>query len=205
MRLSTQPTRLSLQILSLSALLFLSSCSGIPVNQGRALSEESSTQNQISVCYDYSCNRLSRVELIGPEWDRITKLFGGKAQTSQEERQMIAKAIALMELLTGKIVGTSNDKARNSGTGEPGQMDCIDESKNTTAYIRLFENKGWIKWHQVEDRVQRSHFFFDIHWTAVIKDKQSNQLYAIDSWFRDNGKEPVIMKLQDWKAKKEAP
>jgi len=169
------------------------------------LSSESNSQNIIAVCYDYSCKRVSQVELIGTEWDRITKLFDRKAQTPQQERQIIAKAIALMEQLTGKVVGTSNDKAKNSGTGEPGQMDCIDESINTTAYIRLFENRGWIHWHQVEDRVRRNPFFFDIHWTAVIKDKQSKQLYAIDSWFRDNGKEPVVIKLEDWKAKKEKP
>ena len=205
MRRSRRKIRLSLQTLSLSALLFLIGCSGLLVNQGRVPSEASNKQNKIAVCYDYSCKRVSQVVLIGSEWNRITKLFDGKARTSQEERHIIAKAIALMEQLTGKIVGTSNDKARNSGTGESGQMDCIDESINTTAYIRLFENKGWIKWHQVEDRVKRSPFFFDIHWTAVIKDKQSNQLYAIDSWFRENGREPVILKLEEWKAKKEVP
>ncbi len=172
---------------------------------GWVLSEESNKQNEIAVCYDYSCKRVSQVALIGSEWDRITRLFDAKARTSQEERLIIAKAIALMEQLTGKAVGTSNDKARNSGTGEAGQMDCIDESINTTAYIRLFEDKGWIKWHQVEERVERSPFIFDIHWTAVIKDKQTKQRYAIDSWFRENGREPVILKLEDWKAKKEAP
>ncbi len=187
----------------LLALFLLSRCSGIPVTQERAPSAELNTQNEISVCYDYSCKHVSQVELKGSEWNRITQLFDGKTQTSQKERLIIAKAIALMEQLTGNIVGTSNDQAGNSGTGEPGQMDCIDESINTTAYLRLFENKGWIKWHQVEDRVRRNPFLFDIHWTAVIKDKQSNQLYAVDSWFRENGREPVIIKLKEWKAKKE--
>jgi hypothetical protein len=38
---------------------------------------------------------------------------------------------------------------------------------------------------------------------SIVTDKQSNQLYAIDSWFRENGKELVIIKLEEWQAKKE--
>jgi hypothetical protein len=103
-----------------------------------------------------------------------------------------------MEQLTGEHLGTSNDKARNSGTGEPGQMDCIDESTNTTSYLKLFEQKGWLKWHRVEERAVRRRFIFRSHWTAVIKENSSNQLYAIDSWYRDNGQEPVISTLEEW-------
>ncbi len=175
------------------------------INTSLALSEEDNMQNDIAVCYEYSCSRIGQVELIGPEWNKITELFEIEPENPHQERQRMSKAIALMEQLTGKELGTSNDKAENSITAEPGQMDCIDESMNTTRYLRYFAKKGWIKWHQVKDRVERSPFFFDVHWTAVVADKSSNQLYAIDSWFRDNGREPVIITLQDWKAKKEKP
>lgn len=191
--------------LLLTALLFLSGCSGVSKDKVWKQKEPLLVQNKIAVCYDYSCKKVGQVELAGTQWNRVVKLFESKAQTPQEERQKIASAIALMEQFTGERLGTSNDQARNSGTGESGQMDCIDESKNTTAYIGLFESRGWIKWHQLQDRVNRSYFFLDIHWTAVIKEKQSKQLYAVDSWFRDNGKEPVILKLQDWKLKREEP
>lgn len=177
----------------------------IGINPAWAQSVESNIVDNINVCYHYGCKRVGKVELVGLEWNQITELFNSIATTPQQERQTIAKAIALMEQLTGKELGTSNDKAENSGTGEPGQMDCIDESLNTTEYIRYFAKKGWIKWHQVEDRVSRHPFFFDMHWTAVIKDRKSSQLYAVDSWFRDNGKEPVIITLEDWKDKKEEP
>ncbi len=172
---------------------------------GLALSEEADEQNNIIVCYEYSCARVGLVELTGPEWNKIVELFKEESETPHQERQKISNAIALMEQLTGKKLDTSNDKAENAITDEPGQMDCIDESINTTRYLRYFVNKGWIKWHKVENRIERSPFFFDVHWTAAVTDKSNNQVYAIDSWFRDNGREPVIITLQDWKAKKEKP
>lgn len=204
MRLFNLPIRF-LHKLSVSSMLLLVGCGVVPVSEESRLNDELNQQNKISVCYDYSCKSESQIDLTGVEWQQINQLFQQIIQTPQAERQTIAKAVALMEQLSGKVIGTYNDKARNAGVGERGQMDCIDESRNTAAYIRLFEKKGWLKWHQIQGRVMRSHFFFDIHWTAVIKEKQSHQLYAVDSWFRANGKEPIILKLKDWKAKKEKP
>jgi hypothetical protein len=166
---------------------------------------ETNNQNIISVCYNYNCSHEAQVELVGSEWTQIVELFSRQAQSSLEERNKISKAIALMEKLTGRRLGTSNDKAKNNGAGEPGQMDCIDESRNTTSYLKLFNLKGWIKWHQIQNRAVRNPYFFNVHWTAVIKDNKSNQLYAIDSWYRDNGKEPLILPLEEWMANKERP
>lgn len=167
--------------------------------------DESNKQNNISVCYNYGCKHEAQVELAGSEWAEIVELFTRQTQSSLEERKKISKAIALMEKLTGRYLGTSNDKAKNSGTGEAGQMDCIDESRNTTSYLKLFEKKGWIKWHQIQNRALRRPYIFNDHWTAVIKDNKSNQLYAVDSWFRGNGKEPVILTLEEWMGKMERP
>ncbi|WP_319379753.1 hypothetical protein [Thiomicrorhabdus sp.] len=133
------------------------------------------------------------------------ELFATPMQNPREERLKLAQAIALMERLSGRVLGTQNDKAKNSGTGESGQMDCIDESTNTTTYLTLFERRSWLKWHRVRDKVVRRPFFFDIHWTAVIQENQTGQVFAVDSWFRENGKEPLILKLEDWKLKKELP
>jgi hypothetical protein len=163
--------------------------------------DKSGNLNSVLVCYNYNCSHEAQVELVGSEWDEIVELFSRQAQSSLEERTKISKAIVLMEELTGRRLGTSNDKAKNSGTGEPGQMDCIDESRNTTSYLKIFKNNGWIKWHQIQSRAVRNPYFFNTHWTAVIKDNESNQLFAIDSWYRDNGNEPVILPLEEWMAK----
>ena len=57
-----------------------------------------------------------------------------------------------------------------------------------------------MRWHTVEDRATRGWFFRGWpHTTAVIRDKRSGQLYAVDSWFLDNGKPPFILPLEKWK------
>lgn len=196
-------TRSLFLLLAACTIPFSSGCSNVSVKDDWTEYNVAFAKGKIPVCHGYGCKQFSQVKLQGTGWQAVQRLFSPQAQSPQQERQVISKAIALMEQLTGKSTGTWNDKAENSGTGEPGQQDCIDESTNTTAYLKLFEQSGWLKWHQIEDRVMRSRYFVDIHWTAVIRDNQSQQRYAVDSWFRANGQEPVIIKLENWLAKRE--
>jgi len=188
----------------ISTLLLISGCSGLSVKDDWSHYYSAFEQDRVLVCYGFGCKRQSEVELSGVEWRQIQQMFNNKAVNPEAERVMIAKAIALMERFVGQQTGTWRDKAGNSGMSQPGQMDCIDESTNTSAYLRLFAFKGWLKWHDVESRVMRSPFIVDVHWTAVIKDRQSKQLYAVDSWFKDNGHEPLIVKLEAWLNKSES-
>ncbi len=57
-----------------------------------------------------------------------------------------------------------------------GQMDCIDESTNTDAFLRYIQSQGWLKYHTVARRTSRGAFFDGRypHWTAVIEDKQES-------------------------------
>ena len=190
--------------LTLSLPVFEGGCGLVPIKQQLPPVNEPLLSNKISVCYEFGCNQLGQVKLVGPEWQEIKTLFSSTADSAEQERAKISHAIALMEQLTGKVLGTSNDKAENSCSGR-GQMDCLDESRNTTNYLLLFRDLGWLNWHQIYKRQMRSHFIVDIHWTAVIKDIKSQQLYAVDSWFRDNGKPPIILKLEDWRYKREKP
>ena len=134
----------------------------------------------------------------GKEWRQVSKVFAKSARNAQKERQAIRKAVGLMEQMVGKQTVTSADKARNTNTGERGAMDCIDESTNTTTYLRLFEKRGWLKWHKVKPRKKRSPYIFDEHWAAVIETKKGGKLYAVDSWYLDNGKPPYIQPIKDW-------
>ncbi len=63
-------------------------------------------------------------------------------------------------------------------------MNCIDESTNTTTYLRLFVQGGLMRWHTVEDRATRGWFLFGLpHTTAVMRERASKLRYAVDSWF----------------------
>ena len=85
------------------------------------------------------------------------------------------------------MTGTSTDKGGNwAGWGLPGQMDCIDESTNTTIYLRMLQKDGLLRWHQAGDRATRWTPFTWPHTTAVIEERDSLLRWAVDSWFLDN-------------------
>jgi len=58
---------------------------------------------------------------------------------------------------------------------------------------------SWLRFHRIEDTKTRGGFlFFGWHSTAAISDKASGKLFAVDSWFFDNGVPPVILPLEAW-------
>lgn len=154
-----------------------------------------------SVCYDHHCASLGNLALPPKEWRLVSRLFARQSANPAGERKQIAQAIARLEQITGRQTGASNDKGGDlKGLGQPGQMDCIDESINTTTYLRMLEAGGLMRWHAVEDRATRGWFLRGWpHTTAVIRDKRSGQMHAVDSWFLDNGKPPFIVPLEKWK------
>jgi hypothetical protein len=136
------------------------------------------------------------------EWQLITAPLQTPASVAADERAAIAHAIALMEQTVGNKTGTSGDRGGNlAGFGTPGQMDCIDESNNTTTYLKLLQQAGLLKFHEVRERSTRFGLFAGMpHTTAVIRDIENRQDYVVDSWFFDNGERPVIMPLEEWKS-----
>jgi hypothetical protein len=149
-------------------------------------------------CIDYHCDAGKTVTLSEEQWRRIVSIFE-PADSPPEERQQIRRAIALLEIEVGAITGTWRDLAKNvAGAGQPGQLDCISESKNTTTYLQLLSKHGLLRWHQVEERRSRQPWILNVHWSAVIRDLQTGSRYAVDSWFLDNGEPPLIQPLEQW-------
>jgi hypothetical protein len=157
--------------------------------------------SHFSVCHEHGCSTVDQIGLTRDEWHSVQGLFSRTASTPEKERETIARAVARFETLVGKRTGTWKDKGGDlKGLGQEGQMDCIDESTNTTTYLRILEREKLLHWHTVEDRATRGWFLFGWpHTTAVIRDTRSGELYAVDSWFEDNGKPPHIVPLQQWK------
>jgi hypothetical protein len=110
-----------------------------------------------------------------------------------------------MERISGELSGAYLDKAGNyPGSDIFGQMDCIDESTNTFQYLRALEDLELLKWHRVDLKDRRIVWFLT-HWTATIVEIDSNERFAVDSWYRDNGELPYIQPLKDWQRKREFP
>jgi hypothetical protein len=149
-------------------------------------------------CTDYHCDTGRMVTLTDSQWREVRDIFAIDTSPSQE-REEIRRAIALLEQKVGAITGTWRDLGGNvAGAGEPGQLDCISESKNTTTYLQLMSDDGLLKWHAVEPREVRHPFIFDVHWSAVIRDRTDGKRFVVDSWFLDNGQPPYVQPLEDW-------
>ena len=158
---------------------------------------------EFTVCYNYGCKHMERVRLTPAEWNEVLAVFATAADSAQQERQQIRQAVALMEQCVGRHTPTYRDRGGNPPTdGWPGQMDCIDESVNTTRYLQLFATYGGLRWHRVSGRVERSPYILDLHWAGQLVERATQQHYAVDSWFLDNGGLPYIQSLEEWQGKK---
>jgi len=159
------------------------------------------TPDRFSVCFDHSCRTIVTRSFTSREWQQVTAPLRQPASSAAAERSAIAQVIALMEQLVGEKTGTAGDRGGNlAGFGQQGQMDCIDESNNTTTYLRLLQQDGLLRHHVLQDRATRFGLSAGMpHTTAVILDVAAQRRYAVDSWFFDNGELPVIMLLEDWR------
>lgn len=156
-------------------------------------------------CYDFGCKSQQTIKYSKQQWNDIRAVFQTQQQNADYEKQLIRKAVALMEQFSGDIVGTSLDKAENyPGYDIDKQQDCIDESTNTFQYLSALEELNLLQWHRVAPKKRRI-VWFATHWTAVIAENKTDQLFAVDSWYRDNGQPPYIQKLEDWEDKDEFP
>jgi len=168
---------------------------GIPTLPGNP------TISSFPICYKHTCEVVETQSMTPSEWKQIHNIFTPPPSDPESERILIKKAVAHLEKLIGKKVNASNDKGGNfAGMFEDGnQMDCIDESSNTTTYLALMQKDKLLKWHQVQPTKTRGFFIFGMpHTTAVIKENQSNRMWAVDSWFYDNGIEPEVLPISKW-------
>lgn len=154
-----------------------------------------------SVCHGGSCTLVSQVSLGPAHWTQIAAVFDTPARDAAEERDRIATAIARFETIVGVLTDTSDDRPENqAGRNWQSQMDCVDESTNTTTYLRVLARAGLLRWHRVEARVTRGFFLFGWpHTTAVVSELAGGARWAVDSWFFENGRPPVVVPLDLWK------
>lgn len=156
---------------------------------------------RFSICHGHTCSQVATTGLSEAEWHRVTAPLRGEAENPQIERERIAGALADMERVVGQKTGTHADRAGNlAGLGQPGQFDCVDEATNTSVYLTLFAKAGLLDWHEVHHRTSRG--FINLrgpHSTAVIRDVDRGDYYAVDTWFRDNGEPAYVIPLTTWR------
>lgn len=153
-------------------------------------------------CQDYGCRVKYEVGLSAGEIRPVKKIFTPPPKTPEKERAAIARAIGAFERIVGKKTKTAQDQAGTFRKTGPGQLDCVDESTNTTVYLLLLKEKGWLKFHEVAAPASRVPIINAGRWphqTAVIRETATGGLFAADSWFHDNGADAEIVPLERWK------
>jgi len=155
--------------------------------------------NRVPIVYGGGGAARAWFRISEQRWGEFVALLGS-CRTAADERHAVREAIGLMERIAGEQTITWMDKARNGNGGptEQGQLDCIDESTNTDVYLRLFQQRGLLRFHRVLRPVWRAPHLIDTHRTAVIQDLADGQRYAVDSWFLDNGFPAYVQPLEDW-------
>ena len=135
------------------------------------------------------------------DWAKLRAVFAERAESGSAEREQIRQAIALMEQIVAPKAGTGNDEAgaRIINFQKSGQLDCIDEAYNTSAYLRLFESAGLLTWHVPGTPANRGQFINGWpHNTATVVERGTGDSYAVDSWFGANGALPDVLPLRVW-------
>lgn len=165
----------------------------------RVLKEEIHAGN-FPFCNGGTCADVKTTGLSDDEWQQVRDLFEPEPENAEQEKERIRQAIGLLERIVGAKTGTATDRGGTFGNSAyPGQLDCNDEATNSTTYMKLMSAEGLLRFHRIEDTKTRGGFlFFGWHSTAAISDKASGKLFAVDSWFFDNGVPPVILPLEAW-------
>lgn len=153
----------------------------------------------IPVCYNFGCRVKEYVSLNEDEWASVEVIFRPQTNSAQVERIRIGKAIAQMERLIGNHTPIHRDVGLNLSNGAefPGQLDCIDESINTTTFLHILQRFDLIKHHKVIKRAYRR-AAFDQHWTGQLEELETGDRYVVDTWFYANGEMPVIQTTDEW-------
>ena len=188
--------------ISIVILFFLNACAGPFEGYLMQLEMDNNNQatpGQFTVCHGNGCVKRSEVSLAGPPWNQVMAHFEVPTNSPEEEREQISDAIALIEVIIGKKIGSHTDVGQNVYKYyDEGQMDCVDETINTSMYLHFLKESGALYWHKVGKPLHRG--FFWPHNTAVVTEIKSGKSYAIDSWFFENGVEPSIVPVEDWLA-----
>ena len=152
------------------------------------------------LCAGHGCRERHDVHLGDGQWASVRAIFARTADSAEEERVQIAQAIARLEALAGAATGTDADLGGTySNMFLSNQLDCADETVNTTTYLRMLAADGLMTRHRVGGRLHKGNIINSLpHMTATIIEKETGTQWAVDSWFLDNAEPPEMATAAIW-------
>lgn len=160
-----------------------------------------------AVPYEYESGGVEKttINVQGGYWQRTLAAFG-LAFDAAGERVAIQAAVKECELAAGEQTPTWQDRPRSVPRfGSVGQLDCIAESNNTTTFLLVLRQEDLLRFHEVlRPEFRTQYLLFDPHRTALVRERATGVVYAIDSWLGKNGEEPLVQEYGAWR-RKETP
>ena len=186
-------------ILLMSA--FLASCQSSSSTSGYGSTVSEQTK-QVKICSGFGCIYQQSLAFSAADMDHIHTAFGTQIVDAGMERDAISKIVAWKEILAQRRLNMRTDTklSYQRDAGVRGQMDCVDESSNTLAFLKFLDQEKLFKFHQPK-RIGARGFLFDgryPHKTAVVTDT-NGITWAIDSWKKDGGLPPQIVEYAKWR------
>ena len=156
----------------------------------------------MKVCSGYGCIISDRFEFTGNEKSRLRSIMAGGTQSPSAERGAVALAISTMETMARSHLRYKPDVefSYQKNAGKRGQMDCVDESLNTTTYLQYLSASGLLKHHTPLKTYAARGLIIDgryPHKSARMRDASGTD-WAVDSWKGKNGAKPEVMLLSKW-------
>jgi len=162
------------------------------------------TGGQIIACHGYGCTRRLALPVDGSLLSRASGVLRSAQGSPAAERQALAEVIRSYTAYLAASLGGKPDVPGSPPqmSGVHGQMDCLDETANTTSLLLVLQERGLLAHHVVEHPESRG-FFLDgryPHFTAVVQERGAGNRWAVDSWTRAPGSRPDILPLSQWLA-----
>ncbi|MEK7438096.1 MAG: hypothetical protein AAB150_14560 [Pseudomonadota bacterium] len=165
-----------------------------------ALPGLSAQAEELTICYNYGCYARAPVDFSEQQLAPLQQQLAASADAAAE-REAISAIIGRMYAIAGEQTPVWRDKGGNyADGGDNGKMDCIDHSTNTSAFLRLLQARGWLRFHELLEPLMRSRFAFAEHWAARIRERETQKGYSVDSWFFDSGRPALVLPVEDWLA-----
>lgn len=158
---------------------------------------------RIVACHGYGCSRRMVMFMDEGLMSRIGAALRAGRSSPEAERRALSEAVRAYTAHLAASFGGAPDLPRSPPhlSGVAGQMDCVDETTNTTSLLLVLEEQGWLVHHRVE-RPQSRGLFIDgryPHVTAIVAEKRTGREWAVDPWARAPGQRPDILPLERWR------
>ena len=175
--------KLKKEFLILSVILLAGCAKGNGISM-MPYSSKSDWPGEFKLCHGFSCSEKSLVTLDEKQWNKVAAVFKKPAKTPEKEREQITKAVAILEAESTKDAKLAPD------FGEA----------NTFENDQAQDEAGLLEYHDAAPPIHRG-FLVDGQWphnSGAVKEKNSGEIYAIDSYYFDSGKPPAVVPIDVW-------